>query len=296
MPRELSNELLFSIASTSSQARPRTNEKPSKYLARITHLHLNGKSLTQSAISPGTCPALKTLYLFDNEKIDRLEGLGHLSELRHLYMQQCSICSVGSDLSGLTRLTKLYLNGNALPSIAPLAPLTGLIELHLNSQRLPEGEALEVRRDVLESMRGLRVLALANNGLTSADALAGCSSIETLDLAKNKLDSLGAVVPILNASPLKELDLRGNALSDSRQHLDAIIVSSPTREQRKQRKHQAPSTKHHHHHHHHHHHPAARFSNILLQPHVPPLGASCTAALLDLPYFFFLSSLCMRSQ
>ena len=36
------------------------------------------------------------------------------------------------------------------------------------------------------------------------------------------------MAPLLNASPLKELDLRGNQISDSRQHLDAIIVSCPT--------------------------------------------------------------------
>lgn len=218
-------DFLVKTASTSSQTRPRTNEKPEKYLARLTHLHLNGKGLTSSALPAGACPALKTLYLFDNQ-ITSIEGLGSCSQLRHCYLQNNNISSIG-DIGGLTQLTKLYLNHNALPSLEALAPLVGLVELHVNAQKLAPGRALDVAPHVLANMRGLRVLALAANGLTSTDGLGGCKGLETLDLAKNELNSLAAVSAVLNASPMKELDLRGNAISDSRQHLDAIIVSSP---------------------------------------------------------------------
>lgn len=217
---ELTDELLFQAASTSSATtRPRPNEKPAKFLGRLTHLHLNGKQLTGLSFTPSSLAAINTLYLYDNN-LTSFHGLGSLAQLRHLYLQNNSISSVdAADLSGLTRLKKLYLNGNCLGSLAPLAPLVNLVELHANNQRLPSGQLFDVAPHVLESMRSLRVLALANNGLTSTDGLALCQSLETVDLAKNHLDSLSAVTPLLSASPLKELDIRGNAISDSRQHL-----------------------------------------------------------------------------
>jgi Leucine-rich repeat (LRR) protein len=207
---------------------PAHGRKPAKYLARLTHLHLNGKGLTGISIAPGTLAAVNTLYLYDNE-ITSLDGLGSLAQLRHLYMQNNLISSVNAgELAAMSRLKKLYLNNNCLASLAPLAPLVGLVELHANAQRLPPGQAFDIAPQVLETMRSLRVLALANNGLHTTEGLAACKSLETVDLAKNGLDSLAAVAPLLNASPLKELDLRGNQISDSRQHLDAIIVSCPT--------------------------------------------------------------------
>ena len=94
--------------------------------------------------------------MYDNQ-LSVLEGLGSLAQLRHLYMQNNEISSVNAaDLTGLTRLKKLYLNGNCLRSLAPLAPLTGLVELHANGQRLPPGEALDVAPEVLELMTSIR--------------------------------------------------------------------------------------------------------------------------------------------
>ena len=49
-----------------SQIKPRANEPIAKFLARITHLHLNDRKLTSSALPAGCCPGLKALYLFDN--------------------------------------------------------------------------------------------------------------------------------------------------------------------------------------------------------------------------------------
>lgn len=219
MPRQISQELLLSVI----QQKMRSNENQAKFLARQTHLHLNGKGL--SVIEAlACCPGLKVLYLFDNE-IEAIEGLNSCSQLTHLYLQHNSISQVG-DVSQLRRLEKLYLDGNCLRSLAPLAPLAAsLVELHASSQQLPEGQPLDLSPETLASMERLRVLAVANNNLTSTAPLAGLRTLEKVDLSKNGLEALSAVAPLLAASPILELDLRGNPITDSRQALDAVIVA-----------------------------------------------------------------------
>lgn len=111
-------------------------------------------------------------------------------------------------------------------SLAPLAPLAAsLVELHASSQQLPEGQPLDLSPETLASMERLRVLAVANNNLTSTAPLAGLRTLEKVDLSKNGLEALSAVAPLLAASPILELDLRGNPITDSRQALDAVIVA-----------------------------------------------------------------------
>lgn len=226
MPDLITPELIHRVLVATSHSRPRTDEDPKKYLARQTHLHLQGRRLKSSTLPPGAMPLLKALYLFDNE-IEKLD-VGAQASLTHLYCQNNLISSFGADLASLTRLQKLYLNNNCLQSLAQLAPLQGLVELDASSQKLPPGEVFDVAPEVLSSMRQLRVLKLANNGLTSTAELAGCRSLETVDLSKNQLGNLASVAPLLGVAPLRELDLRGNTVSDVRQQLDAIIVSCPT--------------------------------------------------------------------
>ena len=216
--RTITQELLLSVI----QQKMRSNENQAKFLGRQTHLHLNGKGLA-TIEGLGCCPALKVLYLFENA-IEVFEGL-HTTQLTHLYLQHNRIVHVG-DVSHLRRLEKLYLDGNCLRSLAPLAPLAGsLVELHASSQHLPAGEALDLSPDTLASMVLLRVLALANNNLTTTAPLAGLRSLEQVDLSKNGIDALSAVTPLLAASHVLELDLRGNPVTDSRQALDAVIVA-----------------------------------------------------------------------
>ena len=224
MVAQVTPELIYAVAS-SGQQRPYKNETKTAYLARQTHLHFNGKGLKSSAMPVGVCPNVKTLYLFDN-KLESIEGLGSLSKLSHLYCQDNKISAV-VDIAGLTSLKKIYLNGNCLPSLAPLAPLVNLEELHASSQRIDPEETFDVAGQVLASLR-LRVLDLSNNGLETTDELVGCRWLETAILAKNKLNSLASVVPLLSAAPLVELDVRGNSVSNSRQSMDSIVVACPT--------------------------------------------------------------------
>jgi len=224
MGREITQELLVAVTAK-SQIKPRANEPIAKFLARITHLHLNDRKLTSSALPAGCCAGLKALYLFDNE-IEVLDGLCNLTQLTHLYCQNNAISRIVDDVGTLTRLRKLYLNGNCLSSLETLAPLAGLEELHASSQRLPDGAMLDLAPGALSRMSGLKVLALANNGLRSVNDLACCRSLQTVDLAKNQLSTISSLLGLIGASPISDLDLRDNDVSDSRQELDAIIVRS----------------------------------------------------------------------
>ena len=62
--------------------------------------------------------------------------------------------------------------------VAPLAPLVGLQELHASSQKLPAGIALDLAPAALAGMQQLRVLSVANNGLTSANELKSCQALQ----------------------------------------------------------------------------------------------------------------------
>ena len=87
---------------------------------------------------------------------------------------------------------------------------------------------LDISPHALSAIRGLRILDLANNDLETTEGLAGCKSLVSVNLAKNRLGCLASVAPLLSAAPLDELDLRDNPVSAERQALDAVIVASPT--------------------------------------------------------------------
>lgn len=220
---KLTHEAILSAAK--HRHPPGRNESTTKFLGKQTHLHLNGRRIsTIDALI--ACPLLKVLYLFDNE-IEVLDLGAGGSQITHLYLQHNQICRVGPSLTQLRCLNKLYLDNNCLGSLAPLAPLAPtLVELHVSSQRPADGSSLDLAPQTLELMLSLRVLACASNRVTSVAPLAGLRSLETVDLSKNELASLQSIAPLLTAAPLRELDLRGNSLSDSRQTTDSIIVAA----------------------------------------------------------------------
>ena len=224
--KEITTELLFSVAKY-GHSKPRNDEPVVKFIARQTHLHLNGKQLKSCVVPNGCMPLLKVLYLYDNE-IEVLEGLDSLAQLTHLYAYNNQIHEIKPDIGALTQLRKLFLNGNEIASLAPLAPLTGLEELHAASQRLQPDETFDPAPAALGGMLGLRVLDLSGNSLRTTDGLGECRGLEIVNLSKNPLLSLASVAGVLAASPITDLDLRQCGVSESRQRLDAVIVSCPT--------------------------------------------------------------------
>ena len=125
------------------KSKPYGKENLARFLARQSHLHLNGKGLDKiDATIMLSCPKLKVLYLFDNA-IERVHFGSAGNCLTHLYLQHNHISSFG-EVHGLRSLQKLYLDNNRLSSLSSLAALApSLVELHVSSQRPEDGAPLD---------------------------------------------------------------------------------------------------------------------------------------------------------
>ena len=90
--------------------------------------------------APITVADMETLYELDAQaaNISDLTGLEFASRrLTRLYLQGNSLTDV-SPLAGLTRLYELYLQGNSLTDVSPLAGLTSLTEVYLQGNTITD--------------------------------------------------------------------------------------------------------------------------------------------------------------
>eukprot|EP00327_Prymnesium_parvum_P019037 CAMPEP_0113294164 /NCGR_PEP_ID=MMETSP0008_2-20120614/35745_1 /TAXON_ID=97485 /ORGANISM="Prymnesium parvum" /LENGTH=258 /DNA_ID=CAMNT_0000146743 /DNA_START=20 /DNA_END=796 /DNA_ORIENTATION=- /assembly_acc=CAM_ASM_000153 len=220
--QRITPELLLASTSQAKMSKPR--DRPDVILSKQSHLSLDNKHIKEIDGLTG-CPLLRVLYLFDNQ-IEVLDGMQDVPHLTHLYLQHNQIRAIG-DITMLRKLQKLYLNGNRIPSLEPLAAVSqSLVELHVSSQRPPEG-ILHLSPETLQRMHVLRVLSIANNRLTDITPLRLLRALQILDASRNILESLAAVLPVVeNCTTLLELDLSDNPLSSRRQSMDALIVNS----------------------------------------------------------------------
>ena len=111
-------------------------ETEEAFLAKQTHLSLDGRQISSLGSALKAAPRTQVLYLFDNE-LHSLRGLSTVG-LTHLYLQNNQLVDspeLGDALSALHHLQKLYISGNRLADLAPLCALPSLEELHAGSQR-----------------------------------------------------------------------------------------------------------------------------------------------------------------
>ena len=134
-PRSPRGALLGAIVSARQglSLRPPTTQA---FVAKQTHLSLNGRKLRSLGTALTSAPKAQVMYLFDNE----LHSLAGLSThgLTHLYLQNNQLVAtveLGATLNTLTQLQKLYISGNRLADLMPLCGLLSLEELHAGSQR-----------------------------------------------------------------------------------------------------------------------------------------------------------------
>jgi len=134
------------------------------------------------------------------------------------------------DLTGLehaTGLESLYLPGNNIVDLGPLASLVSLARLELGTGNR---YALEIGNDVsdltpLSSLVSLEFLELSHNAVSDISPVAGLRSLAHLGLSHNDVADLQ---PLSGLTSLARLDLYGNRVSDltplaaltSLQHLD----------------------------------------------------------------------------
>jgi Leucine-rich repeat (LRR) protein len=220
------------------------NESVEAYLARLTHLNLDGRGIggNVEAIA-GVTPGVRVLYLYDNV-IARLAGIERLTKLTHLYLQNNRIARI-EGLERCASLTKLYLDGNRLAVIDNLEGCVALEELHVSAQKPQMGEhrpndpndsdpsdpAMEVRFDpacFAALGRSLRVLNAGRNPtLRDPRPIKDLALLRVLSLEKCGVESARDLEPaLLRCVELRSLDVRGCPLARDPKHRDHVTLLS----------------------------------------------------------------------
>ena len=112
-------------------------------------------------------------------------------------------------LADLTQLTLLSLYGNEITDLTPLAGLTNLTELQLYENQIKNLTSLA-------ELKNLEKLFLSKNKIIDVSPLAGLTKLEELNLGKNQVV---AVTPLAGLTNLTELSLEGNITTEDQKTL-----------------------------------------------------------------------------
>ena len=137
-----------------------------------------------------------------------LTGLEFATNLTYLYLDGNSLLDI-SPVAGLTNLTSLHLRGNSISDISPVAGLTNLTRLELGDRyggRNPISDISPVAR-----LTNLTYLYLRGNPISDISPVAGLTNLTELHLRGN---SLSDISPVAGLTHLTYLNLGGNSLSD----------------------------------------------------------------------------------
>ncbi len=160
-----------------------------------------------------------------NAGITSLVGLEHAINLTALYVGGNEIGDL-APLAALERLSFLDLATNPVSDITPLAGLAGLSRLDLSSTETTTIATLEVLDDlvdlsisglglnditVLRELWQLQSLNLAENAITDLGPLSALSRLSNLDVRQNLV---GGLDPLSGLSALRFLDLSANRVLD----------------------------------------------------------------------------------
>lgn len=108
-------------------------------------------------------------------------------------------------LADLTQLRLLSLYGNEITDLTPLAGLTNLTELQLYENQIKNLTSLA-------ELKNLEKLFLSKNKIIDVSPLASLTKLEELNLGKNQII---AVTPLAGLTNLTELSLEGNITTDA---------------------------------------------------------------------------------
>ncbi|MDR1670072.1 MAG: tetratricopeptide repeat protein [Oscillospiraceae bacterium] len=194
------------------------------------------------------CRELRSLSLTGSGNNCDVSALPQLQKLSELSLTSFGIDSAELELIGLLpALTKLFLPGNSIGSVAPLERLTGLTDLDISGNYIldaaPLGtlgalQTLNISRNAVQTLAGLSplsgllALSAAENPLVSLGGAEGLSSLQNLDVSYcpglESLDEIARLtaltrvtaghcglqrLPDLSAcAALSQLDVSSNAL------------------------------------------------------------------------------------
>ena len=157
--------------------------------------------------------------------VRNLTGLEHATHLMELFLNGNAISDL-SPLAGLTNLTLLKLDRNLISDISAVANLINLIGLHLWQNSISDlsplagltkltglylGGSSASDLSPLAGLTNLESLFLDANGISNLSALAGLTKLTRLALNGNSISDLSPLVGLTN---LKWMRLAGNNISD----------------------------------------------------------------------------------
>ncbi len=192
---------------------------PDIYLRAVIEDSLNkekGEAITAAEM------ATLTRLEAPNSRIRDLTGIEYATELTVLnlgavfingnHINSNDITDI-SPLSGLTRLTELYLHRNMIWDISPLANLTALEKLDVSANF----HISDISH--LSGLTKLRTLYLYTNEISDLSPLSGLTNLRWLSLSNNLIWDISALSGL---TELKGLALNINAVSDI-SHLSGMI-------------------------------------------------------------------------
>ena len=151
----------------------------------------------------------------------------HLAAIRSLNLSSKSISSLkAGDFNGLTALSTLDLNTNAIRNISALEDLTALTHLYLYGNAITDISVLEgltaltnlflndnaiSNISALEDLTSLTRLSLHRNSISDISALEDLTALIGLNLSHNSIRSISALEDL---TALTSLSLHNNSISD----------------------------------------------------------------------------------
>lgn len=217
--RKITTNMLLNATSLTKSS----SESNDAYLKRVTHLHLQGKSI-KVIENIEKCTSLKVLYLYDNQ-IEVIENLEFASTLQYLQLQ-CNEIKEIPELA-MPNLTKLFLDENEIAYVSGLEHCVKLEELHISKQRLPSFTSLQFDPLSLSAMsRTLQVLEISGNGISLLNPFVVLHNLRKLYAANNQVVDLAEIESIICLSKLAEATFIGNPCSNISQYRDYAIGAS----------------------------------------------------------------------
>ena len=153
-------------------------------------------------VTPGEMATLTSLEAF-GVGIHSVEGLQCATGLRGLYLEGNHISDI-PPLAGLTALNDLNLGNNSISDISPLADLASLERLELFENQISDILSLA-------GLTALRRLFIGDNRISDISPLAGLTAIRVLHLYKNQISDIS---PLAGLTALAGLEIFENQISD----------------------------------------------------------------------------------
>ncbi|CAG9791261.1 unnamed protein product [Diatraea saccharalis] len=185
-----------------------------KTLFQLTSLNLLNISDTCLSSIPDEIKLLtnlQSLLLFGNKLEQFNENITSLSKLKVLDLSRNQLTSIPESLNKMKELTSINFSSNQIEIMPKLVDFPNLINIDVSNNKLTD--FLDVENANLPHLTDLNLKSNAIESLPSCFAHS-LASLKNFDMGENKLK----VIPgeLASLAKLKELNLKGNKLSDKR--------------------------------------------------------------------------------